>query len=80
MKPYRKEQQRSSIQIGLTVDVIRKEDQRSYKRTRGIVEEILTSSISHPHGIKVRLKGGEVGRVIEIITSDDSKDAGNQAR
>jgi uncharacterized repeat protein (TIGR03833 family) len=80
MKPHRKEQQRSSIQIGLTVYVIRKEDQRSYKRTRGIVEEILTSSISHPHGIKVRLKGGEVGRVIEIIRSDDSKDTGNQAR
>jgi uncharacterized repeat protein (TIGR03833 family) len=80
MKPHRKEQQRSSIQIGLTVDVIRKEDQRSYKRTRGIVEEILTSSISHPHGIKVRLKGGEVGRVIEIIRSDDSRDTGNQAR
>jgi len=80
MKPHRKEQQRSSIQIGLTVDVIRKEDQRSYKRTRGIVEEILTSSISHPHGIKVRLKGGEVGRVIEIIRSDNSGDTGNQGR
>jgi uncharacterized repeat protein (TIGR03833 family) len=62
------------------VDIIRKDDQRSNKRTRGIVEEILTSSASHPHGIKVRLKGGEVGRVIEIITSDDPGDTGKHSR
>jgi len=67
MEPHRNGQQRSSIRIGLTVDIIRKEDQRSNKRTRGIVEEILTSSLSHPHGIKVRLKEGQVGRVAEII-------------
>jgi len=78
MEPHRKGQQRSSIRIGITVDIIRKEDQRNNKRTRGIVEEILTSSISHPHGIKVRLKGGEVGRVIEIIRSDESGDTGKQ--
>ena len=78
MEPHRKGQQRSSLRIGLTVDIIRKEDQRSNKRTRGIVQEILTSSISHPHGIKVRLKGGEVGRVIEIIRSDESGDTGKQ--
>ena len=79
MEPHRKGQERSSIRIGLTVDIIRKEDQRNNKRTRGIVEEILTSSISHPHGIKVRLKGGEVGRVTEIIRFDDSGDTGKQA-
>ena len=56
-------QQRGSIRIGLVVDIIQKEDQRSGKKTRGIVQEILTNSLSHPHGIKVRLKGGKVGRV-----------------
>jgi uncharacterized repeat protein (TIGR03833 family) len=60
-------QHRDSVRIGLVVDVIRKEDQRSGKKTRGIVQEILTNSPSHPHGIKVRLKGGQVGRVVEII-------------
>jgi uncharacterized repeat protein (TIGR03833 family) len=71
MEPHRNGKERSSIRIGVSVDIIRKEDQRSNKTTRGIVEEILTNSISHPHGIKVRLKGGEVGRVIEIISFDD---------
>jgi uncharacterized repeat protein (TIGR03833 family) len=80
MEPQRKGQQRSSIRIGLTVDIIRKEDQRSNKRTRGIVEEILTSSFSHPHGIKVRLKGGQVGRVTEIIGDNGKEDTGKQAR
>ena len=78
MEPHRNGQERSLIRIGLTVDMIRKEDQRSNKRTRGIVEEILTSSLSHPHGIKVRLKGGEVGRVIEIISSDSTGNTGKQ--
>ena len=56
-------QHRGSVRIGFVVDIIRKEDQRSGKKTRGIVQEILTNSLSHPHGIKVRLKGGHVGRV-----------------
>jgi uncharacterized repeat protein (TIGR03833 family) len=76
MEPHRNGQHRGSIRIGLTVDIIRKEDQRSNKKTRGIVQEILTSSNSHPHGIKVRLKGGQVGRVTEIIGDDDSGDTG----
>jgi uncharacterized repeat protein (TIGR03833 family) len=80
MEPNRNGKERSSIRIGVSVDIIRKDDQRSNKRTRGIVEEILTSSISHPHGIKVRLKGGEVGRVIEIISFDDTGDTGKQKR
>jgi len=79
MEPHRNGQQRDSIRIGLTVDIIRKEDQRSNKRTRGIVEEILTCLVSHPHGIKVRLKGGEVGRVREIISFSGAGDPGKQA-
>jgi len=66
--------QRSSIRIGFIVDIIRKEDQRSGKKIRGVVQEILTNSLSHPHGIKVRLKGGHVGRVTEIICATASED------
>ena len=56
-------QNRKDIAEGLEVDIIRKEDQRTGKLTRGIVQEILTSSATHPHGIKVRLQSGAVGRV-----------------
>jgi uncharacterized repeat protein (TIGR03833 family) len=71
-------QQRGSIQVGFVVDIIRKEDQRSGKKTRGIVQDILTNSLSHPHGIKVRLKGGQVGRVTVIISklSSEGNDKG----
>lgn len=65
---------RDSVRVGLVVDIIRKEDQRSGKKTRGIVQEILTNSPSHPHGIKVRLKGGYVGRVAEIFPPTASED------
>jgi len=58
---------RSDIRPGLEVDVVLKNDQRTGKRTRGIVKEILTNSSYHPHGIKVRLRSGQVGRVQEII-------------
>jgi len=51
----------------MTVDVILKNDQRTGKRTRGIVKELLTNSSFHPHGIKVRLVDGKVGRVAEVI-------------
>jgi uncharacterized repeat protein (TIGR03833 family) len=67
-------QQRGSIRIGLVVDIIRKKDQRSGKKTRGIVQEILTNSLSHPNGIKVRLIGGQVGGVTEIISKLSSED------
>jgi uncharacterized repeat protein (TIGR03833 family) len=60
-------EQRDSLRVGVTVDIIKKEDQRSGIRTRGVVQEILTRSASHPHGIKVRLKGGVVGRVAVVI-------------
>ena len=59
--------QRKDIRPGLTVDVVLKKDQRTGKRTRGIVKELLTNSPTHPHGIKVRLQDGQVGRVQEII-------------
>jgi len=60
-------QQRDSLRVGVTVDIIKKEDQRSGRRTRGVVDAILTRSVSHPHGIKVRLNGGLVGRVAAVI-------------
>ncbi|MCX6046705.1 MAG: YwbE family protein [Chloroflexi bacterium] len=60
-------QMRKDIKPGLTVDIVLKEDQRSGKRTRGVVKDILTSSPQHPHGIKVRLESGEVGRVQAVI-------------
>jgi uncharacterized repeat protein (TIGR03833 family) len=58
---------RKDIRPGVEVDVVLKKDQASGKRTRGIVKDILTSSSFHPHGIKVRLQTGEVGRVQEIF-------------
>lgn len=56
-------QNREDIKIGQEVEVVLKEDQRTGKLTRGIVSEILTNSSFHPHGIKVRLEDGQVGRV-----------------
>ncbi len=57
---------RKDIAAGLEVDIVLKQDQRTGKRTRGIVKDILTNSGTHPHGIKVRLTDGQVGRVQEI--------------
>lgn len=62
---------RKDIKPGLEVYIVQKQDQRTGKKTRGIVKDILTNSSSHPHGIKVRLETGEVGRVREIIMSLD---------
>ena len=58
---------RSSVRVGSIVEVVRKEDRQSGKKTRGIIAEILTNSATHPHGIKVRLRDGTVGRVVEVI-------------
>ena len=58
---------RAEIKSGLKVLIVLKKDQRSGKLTEGIVKEILTKSPAHPHGIKVRLEGGEIGRVKKII-------------
>ena len=60
-------QNREDIQTGMTVDVVLKEDQRTGKLTRGVVQDILTNSQFHPHGVKVRLESGEVGRVQNIV-------------
>jgi uncharacterized repeat protein (TIGR03833 family) len=60
-------QNRQDINIGAVVDVVLKEDQRSGRLTRGVVAEILTNSQFHPHGVKVRLESGEVGRVQNIL-------------
>jgi uncharacterized repeat protein (TIGR03833 family) len=58
---------RKDIRPGIEVDIVLKKDQRTGKRTRGTVKEILTNASHHPHGIKVRLENGQVGRVAEII-------------
>jgi len=58
---------RTDIAPGLEVDIVLKADQGSDRLTRGIVRDILTNSPSHPHGIKVRLTSGQVGRVKNII-------------
>ena len=57
---------RSDIKAGLRVLIVLKQDQRSGKLTEGIVKDILTKSPTHPHGIKVRLESGAVGRVKKI--------------
>ena len=59
--------QRKNIEPGMEVQIIQKNDQRTGKLTEGIVKDILTNSAFHPHGIKVRLTSGQVGRVKEII-------------
>jgi uncharacterized repeat protein (TIGR03833 family) len=61
---------RSNIKIGSHVNIVLKEDQRTGDLTEGYVEAILTKSPNHPHGIKVRLETGEVGRVKEILEDD----------
>lgn len=57
---------RNNLKAGLRVIIVLKEDQRSGKLTTGIVKDILTNSPTHPHGIKVRLESGEIGRVKKI--------------
>lgn len=59
-------QRRADIRAGLHVKIVLKKDQRSGALTQGVVKEILTNSPTHPHGIKVRLTSGDVGRVKEI--------------
>jgi uncharacterized repeat protein (TIGR03833 family) len=60
--------ERSKIRPGLEVQIVQKQHQRSGTLTRGVVQDILTDSPAHPHGIKVRLETGEVGRVKEILS------------
>ncbi|MGL6063629.1 MAG: YwbE family protein [Fusobacteriaceae bacterium] len=58
---------RSDVKPGINVKIVKKEDQKTGKLTQGIVKELLTNSSTHPHGIKVKLVDGAVGRVQEII-------------
>ncbi|MFM9904447.1 MAG: YwbE family protein [Pyrinomonadaceae bacterium] len=58
---------RKNIMPGLKVAIILKQDQRTGKQTVGVVKDLLTNSPSHPHGIKVRLADGQVGRVQKIL-------------
>ncbi len=58
---------RKNIQIGSKVEVVQKQDQRSGKLTQGVVYRILTKSATHPHGIKVQLESGQVGRVQMVL-------------
>jgi uncharacterized repeat protein (TIGR03833 family) len=62
--------QRKNIRSGLEVAIVLKQDQRTGKRTTGIVKDILTNSPTHPHGIKVRLADGQVGRVQAILAGE----------
>ncbi|MFC4302014.1 YwbE family protein [Cohnella boryungensis] len=62
---------RSDVKPGLEVDIVLKQDQRTGKLTRGVVKDLLTNSAQHPHGIKVRLQDGQVGRVQHILSGSD---------
>ena len=62
---------RKNIQIGIEVEVVQKHHQRTDELTWGMVKRILTKSPNHPHGIKVALEDGIVGRVKVIITEDE---------
>ncbi|MUG43925.1 YwbE family protein [Paenibacillus woosongensis] len=64
---------RSNIKPGLTVDIVLKKDQATGRLTRGIVKDILTNSPNHPHGVKVRLQDGQVGRVKTIIADSNNE-------
>ena len=57
---------RENIQVGMTVEIVQKQDQRSGNLTSGTVQRILTKSANHPHGIKVALESSEIGRVKHI--------------
>ena len=61
---------RADVKPGLEVDIVLKQDQRTGKLTRGVVKDLLTNSPQHPHGIKVRLTDGQVGRVKNIISPE----------
>ncbi len=62
---------RKNIQIGEVVEIVQKQHQRTGELTEGIVKRILTKAANHPHGIKVMLELGEVGRVKNIIPEED---------
>ncbi|MBM7609720.1 putative repeat protein (TIGR03833 family) [Lysinibacillus composti] len=61
-------QNRSNVMPGVEVDIVLKQDQKTGKLTHGVVKDLLTKSATHPHGIKVRLTDGQIGRVKEIYS------------
>ena len=67
-------QQRKNIRPGVRVEIVLKKDQRSGKRTVGVVKDILTSSAYHPHGIKVRLEDGQIGRVQAVLAEETGRE------
>jgi len=58
---------RADVTVGARVAIVQKQDQRTGRLTEGVVRDILTSSPRHPHGIKVRLESGHIGRVKQIL-------------
>ena len=65
-----------NITIGSLVQIVLKEDQKTGHLTKGIVEELLTNTANHPHGIKVRLKSGKVGRIKKVLSAKKVKNPG----
>ena len=61
---------RKDIRSGIRVRIVLKQDQRTGKLTEGVVKDLLTKSATHPHGIKVRLEDGQVGRVKELVDNE----------
>ena len=68
-------QQRKNIRPGVRVEIVLKKDQRSGKRTVGVVKDILTSSAFHSRGIKVRLEDGQIGRVQTVLSDEAPAEA-----
>ncbi len=64
---------RADIKAGIRVQIVRKQDQRTGRLTEGLVKDILTKSASHPHGIKVRLTNGVVGRVKKVFSEESAR-------
>jgi len=60
---------RKNVMIGANVQIVLKQDQTDGRLTKGVVAELLTNTAKHPHGIKVRLKSGQIGRVRKILSS-----------
>lgn len=67
---------RDEIQTGKKVAIVLKQDQRNGRTVEGVVKEVLTRSATHPHGIKVRLNDGRVGRVVRVIGNEDPSRSG----
>ena len=65
--------ERKNIRAGMRVAIVLKQDQRTGKQTIGVVKDLLTNSSNHPHGIKVRLTDGQVGRVQKILTDENAE-------